>query len=138
MRLLSPVAMPSKILCLGMNFRAHTEEVGADGESVEPTVFSKLASSLTGPSDPIVLPAERPTAWTTRPSRGRHRPARTRHRRGGRLGSFAGYIVANDVTARDWQLKKPAGQWLLGKTFDTFLPIGPRSSRPMRCQRRMR
>jgi 2-keto-4-pentenoate hydratase/2-oxohepta-3-ene-1,7-dioic acid hydratase in catechol pathway len=41
------------------------------------------------------------------------------------LSMIAGYTVANDVSARDWQIKKPNGQWLLGKTFDTFLPMGP-------------
>ena len=125
-RLLSPVAMPSKILCLGMNFRAHTEEVGADGESAEPTVFSKLASSLTGPSDPIVLPAEAPNRVDYEAElavvigrRGRDIPVESA------MEWVAGYTVANDVSARDWQLKKPAGQWLLGKSFDTFLPLGP-------------
>jgi 2-keto-4-pentenoate hydratase/2-oxohepta-3-ene-1,7-dioic acid hydratase in catechol pathway len=125
-QLLSPVALPSKILCLGMNFRSHSEEVGADEEYVEPTVFSKLASSLTGPSDPIVLPAEAPNRVDYEAElavvigrRGRDIPVERA------TEWIAGYTVANDVSARDWQLKKPAGQWLLGKSFDTFLPFGP-------------
>lgn len=125
-QLLSPVALPSKILCLGMNFRSHSDEVGADGESVEPTVFSKLASSLTGPSDPIVLPVEAPNRVDYEAElavvigrRGRDIPIERAEE------WVAGYTVANDVSARDWQLKKPAGQWLLGKSFDTFLPFGP-------------
>jgi 2-keto-4-pentenoate hydratase/2-oxohepta-3-ene-1,7-dioic acid hydratase in catechol pathway len=125
-QLLSPVARPSKILCLGMNFRSHADEVGANEDALEPTVFSKLSSSLTGPSDPIVLPAEAP---------GRVDYEAELAVVIGRTGRdiaveqaaewVAGYAVANDVSARDWQLKKPAGQWLLGKSFDTFLPFGP-------------
>lgn len=41
------------------------------------------------------------------------------------MGHIAGYTVAHDVSARDWQLKKNGGQWLLGKTFDTYCPLGP-------------
>ena len=125
-QLLSPVARPSKILCLGMNFRSHSDEVGVDGEAEEPTVFSKLASSLTGPSDPIVLPSEAPDRVDYEAE------LAVVIGRGGRdipveraADWVAGYTVANDVSARDWQLKKPLGQWLLGKSFDTFLPFGP-------------
>jgi 2-keto-4-pentenoate hydratase/2-oxohepta-3-ene-1,7-dioic acid hydratase in catechol pathway len=125
-QLLAPVARPSKILCLGMNFRSHAEEVGVEEESAEPTVFSKLASSLTGPSDPIVLPAEAPDRVDYEAElavvigrSGRNVPVEQA------AEWVAGYTVANDVSARDWQLKKPAGQWLLGKSFDTFLPFGP-------------
>lgn len=125
-QLLSPVARPSKILCLGMNFRSHADEVGANEEALEPTVFSKLSSSLTGPSDPIVLPAEAPDRVDYEAELavvigrgGRDIPVE-------RAAEWVGgYTVANDVSARDWQLKKPAGQWLLGKSFDTFLPLGP-------------
>ncbi len=125
-QLLPPVARPSKILCLGMNFRSHAEEVGVDGDAAEPTIFSKLASSLIGPSDPIVLPAQAPDRVDYEAELavvigrlGREIPVEQAQE------WVAGYTVANDVSARDWQLKKPAGQWLLGKSFDTFLPIGP-------------
>jgi 2-keto-4-pentenoate hydratase/2-oxohepta-3-ene-1,7-dioic acid hydratase in catechol pathway len=121
----APLVAPPKILCLGMNFRAHAEEVDAEAPA-EPTVFSKLASSITGPTDPIVIPAAAPRRVDYEGElavviggRGRDVPVADAE------ALIAGYTVANDVSARDWQLKKPAGQWLLGKSFDTFLPLGP-------------
>ncbi len=123
--LLAPVERPSKVVCVGINYVPHMEESGFERPS-EPVIFSKLPSTLTGPYDAIVLP--------------RAAPRRVDYEaelvivigRGGRdirreeaLDHVAGYTAGNDVSARDWQLKKPGGQWLLGKSFDTFLPLGP-------------
>ena len=58
-------------------------------------------------------------------TRRRHRHRRAIHRRGSALEHVAGYCCGNDVSARDWQLRKPGGQWLLGKSFDSFAPVGP-------------
>src|SRR2546422_5149292 len=124
-KLLPPVVLPSKVLCVGINYVPHMEESNFE-RPTEPVVFSKLPSALIGPEDAIVLP--------------KAAPLRVDYEaelvivigRGGRdidrehaLEHVAGYTVGNDVSARDWQLKKAGGQWLLGKSFDTFLPLGP-------------
>lgn len=124
-KLLAPLEQPSKILCIGINYVPHMVE--ADFERpVEPIVFSKLPSALIGPHDPIVLPKAAPARVDYEAE-----IAIVIGRRGHEIGHdralehVAGYTVANDVSARDWQVKKPGGQWLLGKSFDTFLPLGP-------------
>jgi 2-keto-4-pentenoate hydratase/2-oxohepta-3-ene-1,7-dioic acid hydratase in catechol pathway len=124
-RLLSPVSRPSKILCVGLNYPPHVEESNFD-RPTEPVLFSKVPSCLIGDGDAIVLPTAAPRRVDYEAElvvvigrRGRDIPeARA-------LEHIAGYTVGNDVSARDWQLKKPNGQWLLGKSFDTFLPLGP-------------
>jgi 2-keto-4-pentenoate hydratase/2-oxohepta-3-ene-1,7-dioic acid hydratase in catechol pathway len=124
-RLLAPLTRPEKILCLGLNYESHLREVGLEAPS-EPTVFSKLANTIAGPTDPILIPGAAPRRLDYEAElavvigrTGREIP----------LAEALDYVVAatvaNDVTARDWQLKKPNGQWLLGKSFDTFMPIGP-------------
>ena len=124
-KLLAPVDRPSKIICVGINYVPHMVEIGFD-RPAEPVIFSKLTSALTGPNDPIVLPKAAPRKVDYEAElvivigrRGRE------IERGRALEHVAGYTVGNDVSARDWQLKKAGGQWLLGKSFDTFLPLGP-------------
>ncbi len=91
----------------------------------EPVVFSKFPSAIVGPEADIVLPsissevdfeAELVAVIGTQ---GRHLSTDQA------LGHVFGYTIGNDVSARDWQLKKDGKQWLLGKTFDTFAPLGP-------------
>lgn len=123
--LLPPIATPPKILCVGQNFAAHAGEVGVENPS-EPLFFSKLSSSITGPHDPILLPAAAPRRVDYEAELVVVIGRRGRDIREDRaLDNVAGYMVGNDVSARDWQTKKPGGQWLLGKSFDTFLPLGP-------------
>ncbi len=124
-KLLSPLDRPSKILCVGINYVPHMVE--ADFERpAEPVIFSKLPSALIAQYDPIVLPKAAPARVDYEAE-----VAMVIGRRGREIGHdraleyVAGYTVANDVSARDWQVKKPGGQWLLGKSFDTFLPLGP-------------
>ena len=123
--LLTPLPSPGKIICIGLNYRSHLEETGMDMPS-DPTVFAKYASAIIGPHDAIVLPA--PAAdrvdyeaelVVVIGTRGKDVPAAHA------MDYIAGYTAANDISARDWQLRKSGGQWLLGKTFDTFLPLGP-------------
>ena len=119
--LLAPVT-PSKIICVGRNYRAHAKEMGGD-VPVEPLLFFKPPSSIVGPGEAIVLPPE---------------SARVDHEgelgvvigKGGRripeheaLAHVFGATSVNDVTARD--LQKKDGQWSRAKGFDTFCPIGP-------------
>jgi len=123
--LLAPVNRPSKVLCVGINYVPHMEESKFE-RPAEPVFFSKLPSTIVGPTDAIALPAVAPGRVDYEAelvvvigSRGRDiDPARA-------FDHIAGFTVGNDISARDWQLKKPGGQWLLGKSFDTFLPLGP-------------
>lgn len=123
-RWLPPVQRPSKILAVGRNYAEHAAEQGASVPE-EPIIFSKLPSALVGDGDAIQLPAESQevdfeaelVAVIGKP--GRRIPAADA------LSHVAGYTCGNDITARDWQKGKPGGQWLLGKSFDTFAPVGP-------------
>jgi len=124
-RLLAPVDRPSKVVCIGINYVPHMEETNFE-RPTEPVVFAKLVSALTGPMDAIVLPRAAPRRVDYEAelvvvvgARGREIDASRA------MDHVAGFTVGNDVSARDWQLKKPGGQWLLGKSFDTFLPLGP-------------
>jgi len=119
---LAPVPKPAKIICIGLNYRDHAAESKLAIPEV-PTVFAKFASSLTGHGRPIVLPAN-----STKPDYeaefavvigkgGRHIPE-------GRWRDHVfGYTILNDVSARDFQMA--TSQWMIGKTFDTFAPMGP-------------
>lgn len=123
-RVAAPIQNPEKILCIGLNYADHAAESGMPIPG-EPVVFSKFSNTIIGPGDTIKLPKE-----SSEPdfevelvavigTGGRHIPLSVA------MAHIAGYMVGHDVSARDYQLGKPAGQWLLGKTFDTFAPIGP-------------
>ncbi|XP_060786665.1 fumarylacetoacetate hydrolase domain-containing protein 2A isoform X2 [Neoarius graeffei] len=123
-QLLSPVTGPDKVVCVGMNYRDHCLEQNAPIPS-EPIIFSKFPSAITGPYDDIQLPNEsQEVDWEVELAfvigkKGKHIKEEDA------LSYVAGFTVANDVSARDWQMKKNGKQWLLGKTFDTFCPLGP-------------
>lgn len=122
--LMAPVPDPSKIICLGLNYRDHAEESGMAIPS-EPILFSKYPSALIGPGATIELPPasaevdyEAELVFVVG-RRGRDIP------RDRAMEHIGGYTVGHDVSARDWQLNKPGKQWMAGKTFDTFAPVGP-------------
>ncbi len=113
---------PEKIICVGQNYRDHTAEMGGV-VAAEPLLFGKFPSTLIADGDAIVLPpesshvdAEAELAVVI--GRTVRRIARERA-----LDAVAGYICANDVSARDLQYGD--GQWTRGKGFDTFCPVGP-------------
>jgi acylpyruvate hydrolase len=118
----APIPRPGKIICIGLNYRDHAEESGQPVPDY-PTVFAKYANCIIGPGEPIVLPAvteqvdyEAELAFVI----GR----RARHvGEDEALEYVGGYVPFNDVSARDFQMR--TSQWTLGKTFDTFGPIGP-------------
>ncbi len=123
-KLLAPVPRPEKIFCIGLNYADHARETGKEPPP-EPVVFSKFVTAVRGPGEAIVLPrlseqvdfeAELVAVIGTG---GRHIPADRA------LAHVAGYTCGNDVSARDWQNHKPGRQWLLGKSFDSFAPLGP-------------
>ncbi|KAM9810558.1 fumarylacetoacetate hydrolase domain-containing protein 2A [Neosynchiropus ocellatus] len=123
-RLLAPVLDPEKVVCVGMNYRDHCLEQNAPIPK-EPIIFSKFSSAITGPYDDITLPSEsQEVDWEVELAfvigrRGKNIKEEDA------LSYVAGFTVANDVSARDWQMKRNGKQWLLGKTFDTFCPLGP-------------
>jgi 2-keto-4-pentenoate hydratase/2-oxohepta-3-ene-1,7-dioic acid hydratase in catechol pathway len=121
-KLLAPVPRPPKIICVGLNYRDHAIESNMEIPEV-PTLFSKYATAVTGPGDPIVLPkvSEKPDyeaefAFVIGKG-GRHIAAENWK------DHVYGYTCVNDVSARDYQLRTT--QWMIGKTFDTFCPMGP-------------
>ncbi|NOY29217.1 MAG: fumarylacetoacetate hydrolase family protein [Planctomycetes bacterium] len=125
----APISDPQKIVCIGLNYREHAIESGMAKDSEfgpsEPTVFSKFPSAILGPEESINIPAaskevdyEAELVVVV----GRRAKAVSKAEA---MDYVAGYTIGNDVSARDWQLKKPGGQWMMGKTFDTFAPIGP-------------
>ncbi len=123
-KLLAPCE-PSKVVCVGLNYRAHIDEFKREREGVpeEPVLFMKPASAVIGPGDAIVYPRmsthvdyEAELAVVI----GRE----CRHVEPEAVSEYIlGYTCGNDVTARDLQRKD--GQWTRGKGFDTFMPLGP-------------
>jgi acylpyruvate hydrolase len=120
--LLAPLPRPGKIICLGHNYKGHIG-LGRIELPEYPTFFSKTANTVTGPDQPILIPPaseqvdfEAELCIVISPG-GRHIPEAEA------MKHVAGYTIANDVSARDYQ--KRTSQWMIGKSFDTFLPMGP-------------
>lgn len=117
-----PIPNPDKIICMGLNYRSHAEEAGFAPPTV-PILFAKYPNALVGSDNPIVLPGvseqvdyEGELAVVIgRKCKGVNAAAA--------LDYVAGYMAFNDVSARDLQFR--SGQWLSGKTLDTFAPCGP-------------
>ncbi|XP_053320636.1 fumarylacetoacetate hydrolase domain-containing protein 2 [Spea bombifrons] len=122
--LLAPITNPEKIICVGMNYVDHCLEQNVPVPK-EPIIFSKFPSSIVGPSDSIILPAESEEVdWEVELAFVIGKKGKDIKEEDA-MDYVAGFTVAHDVGARDWQMKKNGKQWLLGKTFDTFCPIGP-------------
>jgi 2-keto-4-pentenoate hydratase/2-oxohepta-3-ene-1,7-dioic acid hydratase in catechol pathway len=124
LRLLCPLDQPGKLLCIGLNYRDHALETGQPIPA-EPIVFCKASTAMIGPDDDILLPKVSQQVdfeaelVVVLGERVRHADADTAAR------AIFGYSVGHDVSARDWQIGKPGKQFFLGKSFDTFAPIGP-------------
>jgi len=117
-----PIPDPDKIICLGLNYQSHAEEAGFTPPKI-PILFAKYRNALTGPTSPIILPDlseeidyEAELAIVIRRQCKKVSSAEA-------LKYIAGYMALNDVSARDLQFR--TGQWLSGKTLDTFAPCGP-------------
>ena len=125
-KLLSPV-VPSSILCIGLNYKEHAGEIGFKLPD-HPVLFMKNPAAVTNPEDPIIIPRvcqDKPevdyevelavvigkTAKNVSESEA--------------LDYVFGYTIGNDVSARRWQMNAGSGQWIRGKSFDTFCPLGP-------------
>jgi 2-keto-4-pentenoate hydratase/2-oxohepta-3-ene-1,7-dioic acid hydratase in catechol pathway len=121
-RLLAPLSRPPKIICVGLNYRDHALECKAEIPKV-PTLFSKYTTSIIGPGEAIVLPknSKQPdyeAEFAVVIGKGGRYVSRDSWR-----DHVFGYTNLNDVSARDYQ--EATSQWMVGKTFDTFAPIGP-------------
>jgi 2-keto-4-pentenoate hydratase/2-oxohepta-3-ene-1,7-dioic acid hydratase in catechol pathway len=117
------VARPSKIICIGLNYAGHARETGADIPT-EPVVFFKASTALCGPDDVVVIPpGAGKVDWEVELAVVVGRVARYVPEEMA-LDHVAGYALHNDYSERTWQLER-GGQWVKGKSFDTFAPVGP-------------
>lgn len=122
--ILAPLARPEKVICVGLNYRDHALETGKQPPK-EPVIFAKLPTTVVGPRAHIILPSlsnrvdyeaelvvviGKPCCHVTESEA---------------LEYVFGYCCGHDVSSRDWQYEHSGGQWLLGKSFDTFAPLGP-------------
>jgi 2-keto-4-pentenoate hydratase/2-oxohepta-3-ene-1,7-dioic acid hydratase in catechol pathway len=119
----APISRPGKIIAVGLNYRDHSAEAGAKNLPKTPILFAKFTTSISGPGDPIVIPASDPQVdyeaelAVVIGKRGKAVAAASAYE------YVAGYMPLNDVTARAWQFADR--QWVRGKSPDTFCPIGP-------------
>lgn len=117
------VARPSKLVCVGLNYADHARESGAEIPK-EPILFFKSTSSLTGPNDALVIPrGSQKTDWEVELAIIIGRKA-SYVSEADALKHVAGYALHNDYSERAWQLER-GGQWVKGKSCDTFAPLGP-------------
>jgi 2-keto-4-pentenoate hydratase/2-oxohepta-3-ene-1,7-dioic acid hydratase in catechol pathway len=124
-KLLAPV-QPTSIICIGLNYRRHAQETRAQIPAF-PVVFFKGINTLQNPGDPILLPTHMKSDEVDYECElavvvGRAGKNISREHA---LEHVLGYTCCNDVSARDWQIKRGGGQWSRGKSFDTFSPLGP-------------
>jgi 2-keto-4-pentenoate hydratase/2-oxohepta-3-ene-1,7-dioic acid hydratase in catechol pathway len=121
---LPPIPRPEKVICVGLNYADHAKESGF-AVPAEPVIFCKFSSAVSCHQRPIVLPrvsrqVDFEGELVVVIGRGGRHISESQARQ-----HIAAYCCGNDVSARDWQREKPGGQWLLGKSFDTFAPFGP-------------
>lgn len=122
-RLGPPISRPSKLLCIGLNYSLHAKESGMDVPT-QPILFMKATSSICGPFDPIIIPKNSvATDWEVELAVviGKKASYVTEEEA---MDHVAGYILHNDVSERDFQLRH-GGQWVKGKSADNFAPLGP-------------
>jgi 2-keto-4-pentenoate hydratase/2-oxohepta-3-ene-1,7-dioic acid hydratase in catechol pathway len=119
-----PVVGMEKVICIGINYADHAREMGGEPPEI-PVVFNKFPSAINRPGGEVVLPQiSRAVDYEAElvvviGKSGSQIP------QDDAMDYVFGYTCGNDISARDWQKGRPGGQWLLGKTFDSFAPIGP-------------
>lgn len=119
----SPVERPSKLICVGLNYAAHAAESGLEPPK-EPVLFSKATSSVCGPFDVVTIPkGSEKTDWEVELAIVIGKKA-TYVSKEQAMDHIAGYLLHNDVSERAFQLEQ-GGQWVKGKSADTFAPLGP-------------
>ncbi|RCL65629.1 MAG: FAA hydrolase family protein [Cryomorphaceae bacterium] len=122
-RLGPPLLRPSKIVCVGLNYSKHAKESGMDVPE-EPVLFFKASSAIIGPYDSIIIPkGSEKSDWEVELAIVIGNKASYVSEKDA-LSHVAGYVLHNDVSERSFQLER-SGQWVKGKSCDTFAPIGP-------------
>ena len=122
-RLGSPLSRPSKIVCVGLNYAKHAAESGMDVPQ-EPVLFFKATSAIVGPFDDIVIPkGSKKTDWEVELAVVIEKKASYVSEKDA-MNYVAGFVLHNDVSERNFQIER-SGQWVKGKSCDTFAPIGP-------------
>jgi 2-keto-4-pentenoate hydratase/2-oxohepta-3-ene-1,7-dioic acid hydratase in catechol pathway len=122
LKLMAPIPRPGKLICVGLNYLDHAKETGAEIPKV-PTIFNKFNTAVIGPGANIVLPkASKAPDYEAEFAFVIGRGGRYIEKDDWKKHVF-GYTIVNDVSARDYQ--RATTQWLMGKTFDTFAPMGP-------------
>jgi 2-keto-4-pentenoate hydratase/2-oxohepta-3-ene-1,7-dioic acid hydratase in catechol pathway len=117
------VKRPSKIICVGLNYRKHAEETGA-ALPKEPVLFFKATSAIVGPNDNLIIPkGSKKTDWEVELAIVISKTAKYVDEANA-MNHVAGYVLHNDYSEREFQLER-SGQWVKGKSADTFAPIGP-------------
>ncbi|NES37397.1 fumarylacetoacetate hydrolase family protein [Micromonospora sp. PPF5-17] len=125
LRVGAPVARPGAVLCVGQNYAAHAAESGAAPPET-PIIFYKAPNTVVGPYDDVLVPrGSTSTDWEVELAVVIGRRARYLDSPAQSLAHVAGYMLSNDVSERDFQLRHSGGQWSKGKSCETFQPLGP-------------
>lgn len=123
-RIGAPIARPHQILCIGLNYRRHAEETGAEIPP-EPILFTKAPNTLVGPNDDVRIPrGGDKTDWEVELGIVIGRRCSYLDDDAAARSAIAGYVISNDVSERSFQLER-GGQWTKGKSAETFNPCGP-------------
>jgi 2,4-didehydro-3-deoxy-L-rhamnonate hydrolase len=122
-RLASPIARPSKIVCIGLNYADHAKETNAQVPK-EPIIFFKSTTAVVGPNDDVIIPKNSTkTDWEVELAVVIGKKA-SYIDEAEALDYVAGYCLHNDLSEREFQIER-GGQWVKGKSCDTFAPLGP-------------
>ncbi|MEC7069105.1 MAG: fumarylacetoacetate hydrolase family protein [Bacteroidota bacterium] len=122
-RLGPPICRPSKIVCVGLNYAKHAQESGMEVPS-EPVLFFKASSAIIGPYDEVILPKNsKKSDWEVELAIVIGEKASYVSEKNA-MNHVAGYVLHNDISEREYQLERQ-GQWVKGKSCDTFAPLGP-------------
>ncbi|WP_350277971.1 fumarylacetoacetate hydrolase family protein [Kribbella sp. HUAS MG21] len=125
LRIGAPIGRPGAIVCIGMNYAAHAAESGAEPPST-PVIFFKAPNTLAGPNDPVTIPrGSTKTDWEVELGVVIGKRASYLDSPAQSLEHVAGFVVANDLSERAFQLEQSGGQWSKGKIAAGFSPVGP-------------
>ena len=125
LRVGAPVARPQAVVCIGQNYAAHAAESGS-APPAQPVIFFKHPNTVVGPYDDVLIPrGASKVDWEVELALVIGRRARYLDSPDDALGHVAGYLVANDVSERAFQIEASGGQWSKGKCCETFNPLGP-------------
>ncbi|NLS10692.1 fumarylacetoacetate hydrolase family protein [Nesterenkonia sp. MY13] len=125
LRVGAPIARPTAVICIGQNYAAHAAESGSPPPEV-PIIFFKHPNTVVGPYDEVVIPPGAETVdWEVELGIVIGKRARYLSSPDAAAEHIAGYVISNDVSERNYQLKQSGGQWSKGKCAETFNPVGP-------------